>query len=89
MNGYLCLDSSGRVSDIESKTLEFKRDLSSPDGPLRTFVAFANSAGGRLIVGVADDGTVVGVDDPLAEEERIASLIDDRSHPSWFLPSTW
>ena len=81
MNGYLCLDPSGRISDIEGKTLEFKRDLSSPDGPLRTIVAFANSAGGRLVVGLADDGTVVGVDDPLAEEERIASLIDDRISP--------
>ena len=28
----------------ESKTLEFKRDLSSPDGALRTIVAFANAA---------------------------------------------
>ena len=81
MNGYLCLDPSGRISDIEGKTLEFKRDLSSPDGPLRTLVAFANSAGGRLVIGVADDSTVVGVDDPLTEEERIASLIDDRISP--------
>ena len=81
MNGYLCLDPSGRISDIEGKTLEFKRDLSSPDGPLRTLVAFANSAGGRLVIGVADDSTVVGVDDPLNEEARIASLIDDRISP--------
>ena len=81
MNDYLRLDLGGRISDIEGKTLELKRDLSSPDGPLRTLVAFANSAGGRLVVGVADDGTVVGVDDPLAEEERIANLIDDRISP--------
>ncbi|WP_127841207.1 helix-turn-helix domain-containing protein [Actinomyces wuliandei] len=81
MIGYLGLDPDGRISDIEGKTLELKRDLSSPDGPLRTIVAFANSAGGRLVVGVADDGTVVGVEDPLAEEERIASLIDDRISP--------
>ena len=30
----------------EGKTLEFKRDLSSPEGRLRTVVAFANTAGG-------------------------------------------
>ena len=29
----------------EGKTLEFKRDLSSPDGALKTIVAFANTAG--------------------------------------------
>jgi len=29
----------------EGKTLEFKRDLSSPGGVLRGIVAFANTAG--------------------------------------------
>ena len=38
----------------EGKTLEFKRDLSSPDGALKTIVAFANTAGGTLLVGVED-----------------------------------
>jgi len=31
------------LSRHEGKTLEFKRDLSSPDGVLRTIVVFANS----------------------------------------------
>ena len=39
---------------LESKTLEFKRDLSSADGVLRGIVAFANSAGGILLIGVED-----------------------------------
>jgi len=30
----------------EGKTLEFKRDLSSPRNILKTLVAFANTAGG-------------------------------------------
>ena len=38
----------------EGKTLEFKRDLSSPDGALKTIVAFANTAGDSLLVGVED-----------------------------------
>jgi hypothetical protein len=37
----------------EGKTLEFKRDLSAPDGALRTIVAFANTSGGTLLVGKA------------------------------------
>ncbi len=65
----------------ESKTLEFKRDLSSPRNLLKTLVAFANSAGGKLVVGVADDGQVLGVEDPLAEEERLCNLIADQIAP--------
>ena len=65
----------------ESKTLEFKRDLSSPRNVLKTLVAFANSAGGRIIVGVSDDKQLVGVDDPLLEEERICGLIADSISP--------
>lgn len=66
----------------EGKTLEFKRDLSSPEGLLRTVVAFANTAGGTVLVGV-EDGTrhVRGVADPLALEERIANLISDSIAP--------
>lgn len=81
MTDHFDVDDHGQVRALESKTLEFKRDLSSPTRPLRTVVAFANSAGGRLVIGVDDDGTAVGVSDPLAEEERITSLIADRISP--------
>lgn len=66
----------------EGKTLEFKRDFSSPGGALRTIVAFANTAGGTLLVGV-DDGSahVRGVDDVLELEERVANLISDSIAP--------
>lgn len=66
----------------EGKTLEFKRDLSSPDRALRTIVAFANTAGGTLLVGVEDASRHVrGVSEPLALEERMASLISDAIEP--------
>ena len=48
----LCFRAECRVVDLitslgkpEGKTLEFKRDLSSPDGVLKTIVAFANTSG--------------------------------------------
>lgn len=66
----------------EGKTLEFKRDLSSLDGALRTLVAFANTTGGTLLIGVEDATRHVrGVKAPLDLEERLASLISDNIVP--------
>jgi predicted HTH transcriptional regulator len=66
----------------ESKTVEHKRDLSSPDGVLKTLVAFANTAGGTLAIGIEDKTRrVVGVADVLAAEERLASMVADTIRP--------
>lgn len=62
----------------KSKTLEFKRDLSSPKPLLKSLVAFANTAGGKLLIAIDDDKKIVGVDQPLDEEERLSSLIKER-----------
>ena len=71
----------GRIIEPESKTREYKRDLSNSQDAMRAVVAFANSAGGQLIIGVNDDREVVGVDDPLKEEMRLANLIADSVKP--------
>lgn len=66
----------------EGKTLEFKLDLSSPGRALETIVAFANTAGGTLLVGVEDRTRHVrGVADPHDVEERIANLVSDSIAP--------
>ena len=53
------------LKQSEGKTLEFKRDLSSPTNILRTIIAFANTAGGVLIIGVEDvTHYVVGIKEP-------------------------
>ena len=70
------------LRSTEGKTLEFKRDLSSPERALRSLVAFANSAGGVLLFGVEDKTRRVrGVPNVLAEEERLASLVSDSIAP--------
>jgi ATP-dependent DNA helicase RecG len=69
------------ISSPEGKTLEFKRELSSPRPVLKTLVAFANTAGGRLLIGIDDDRRVVGVEDPLDEEERLCNIIADSISP--------
>ena len=68
------------IKQQEGKTLEFKRDLSSPDKILRTITAFANTAGGVLLIGVEDTTRAVrGVINPLDEEEKIC----DKPEKSW------
>ena len=59
------------ITATEGKTLEFKRDLSSLQPILKTLVAFANTSGGTLVIGVQDDGAVVGIADALREEELL------------------
>jgi ATP-dependent DNA helicase RecG len=66
----------------EGKTLEFKRDLSSPDGVLKSLVAFANTAGGAVVIGVEDKSKRVrGVPGILEAEERVASMVTDSIRP--------
>ena len=72
------MDLLALLAQPEGKTIEFKRDLSSPAGFLRAVTAFANTAGGTIIIGVEDRTRhVVGVGDPLALEERAGNLISD------------
>ncbi|MBF0264495.1 MAG: putative DNA binding domain-containing protein [Gammaproteobacteria bacterium] len=69
------------LQQSEGKQLEFKHDLSSPKPIMKTLTAFANTAGGTLIIGITDSGEVTGVENPLDEEERLCSLIADSIAP--------
>ena len=76
------MDLVALLSRHQGKTLEFKRDLSSPEGVLKAIVAFANTSGGIIVLGVEDrTRKVKGVGDILAEEERLANLIADSISP--------
>lgn len=66
----------------ENKTLEFKENTNSLSGIIKTIVAFANTAGGTLVIGVEDKTKkVVGVSNILMEEERLTSAIADSITP--------
>lgn len=66
----------------EGKSLEFKRDMSSTDGVMKTIVAFANTSGGVLLIGVEDKTRrVCGVRNALLVEEQLANLISDSIVP--------
>jgi len=67
----------------ESKIIEFKRDLSSSASIIKTIIAFSNTAGGTLVIGVEDKlRYVVGVSEPHQLEEQLANLISDTVAPN-------
>jgi len=56
------------IFEGEGVSLDFKKKITSCEKIARTMVAFANNKGGRLLIGVADDGTITGVKSE--DEER-------------------
>jgi predicted HTH transcriptional regulator len=70
------------LTQNESKTLEFKENAKNLPGIVKTVIAFANTAGGILLVGVKDKTKeIIGVSDALHEEERVANAISDSVAP--------
>ena len=49
------------VAQGEGLTLEFKRKASYPEKIVREMIAFANTAGGTVLLGVDDDGSIPGL----------------------------
>ena len=64
---------------IENSNTEFKREYT--DSIRKAVVAFANTDGGCIYVGIEDDGTVVGVADVDDVQKRVISLCRDRIQP--------
>lgn len=63
----------------ESSRLELKEIINNDFK--KEIIAFANTDGGEIYVGVAKDGTVVGVENSERDMERISSMIHDGIHP--------
>jgi ATP-dependent DNA helicase RecG len=59
----------------EGPHIEFKSDFPKQvDGIAKEMAALANSGGGVLVMGVADDGTLPGILDPDKVAERLAGI---------------
>ena len=66
----------------EGKTLEFKENADSLMSIIRTVIAFANTAGGTIIIGVRDrTREIIGLEDPLHDEERVDNSLADQIAP--------
>ncbi|HEU64882.1 MAG TPA: hypothetical protein ENH96_05820 [Chlamydiae bacterium] len=71
----------------EGKTLEFKENTQSLNKIVQTIIAFANTAGGTIIIGIKDKTKkIVGIHKPLRDEEKISSAVADSIAPL-FLPN--
>ncbi len=63
----------------ETNNLEYKSEINR--GFLKTVSAFANFGGGRIVFGVDDDGSVVGIKDPVQACLDIENRINDAIKP--------
>lgn len=73
-----------RYPEMESSLLEFKRDVPKNDQIIKTIIGFCNQKGGRLILGVADDRTIVGLPETVTEHllETLDHAIYEACHPT-------
>lgn len=63
----------------ESETVELKEVV--VDDIKKEIIAFANCNGGKLYIGVQDDGTVVGLDNPDGTALQISNMVRDAIKP--------
>ena len=64
---------------IEDKNTEFKREY--VDEIKKTLIAFANTEGGSLYIGIADNGEPLGIEDADDVVLRIGNVIRDAIRP--------
>ncbi|WP_373516110.1 helix-turn-helix domain-containing protein [Persicitalea sp.] len=55
----------------EGLTVEFKRTIDSPFKIAKTLASFANTSGGVLLVGIADNRSTVGIESELRELQKL------------------
>ena len=61
-------DLKNLIATGESSFLEFKHKVASPEKIAKEMVAFANTTGGRILIGVEDNGDIVGIESYYEEE---------------------
>lgn len=59
------------IENGENSQVEFKRKFTEPEKIAKEMIAFANTKGGRLLFGIDDDKSVVGVESEKGEIEYI------------------
>ena len=62
------------ISTGEGNHIEFKKSLDETF--IKTVCAFANSSGGDILMGVADDNTITGIDTSNRMRSKIQATLD-------------
>jgi predicted HTH transcriptional regulator len=69
------------VSEGEGLQLEFKRKAAYPEKIVRELIAFANTHGGTLLIGVDDDGSIPGLKYPDEEAHVVVESLNKHCRP--------
>jgi len=69
------------VSEGEGLQLEFKRKATYPEKIVRELIAFANTHGGTLLIGIDDDGSIPGVKYPHEEAHVVIESLNNHCRP--------
>lgn len=70
------------ISNGENSEVEFKRDDIRPEQIAKEIIAFSNSYGGRLLIGVEDNGRIVGIKRDNLEEWIMDTVCGRYIHPA-------
>nr|WP_090526224.1 ATP-binding protein [Mucilaginibacter sp. NFR10] len=70
------------IFEGEGVTVDFKKTITSCEKIARTMVSFANNKGGKLLIGVIDDGTIKGVKSDDEERYMITKAAHFFSRPA-------
>ncbi|MCX7045296.1 MAG: putative DNA binding domain-containing protein [Candidatus Sumerlaeota bacterium] len=69
------------IAQGEDQRREFKREVDNPESMAGEIVAFANSEGGTLYLGVNDDGSIFGVGNVETAFQTLTNICQDRCIP--------
>ena len=66
----------------EDSFVEFKEEMIHPDDLAAEMVAFSNSEGGKILLGISDEKKIVGISEPDKEMQRIENVSYHNCKPS-------
>jgi predicted HTH transcriptional regulator len=75
-------DLKNLIATGESSFLEFKHKVASPEKIAKEMVAFANTKGGRILIGVDDNGDIAGIESYYEEEFWLKKAASDVCVPA-------
>jgi ATP-dependent DNA helicase RecG len=70
------------IARREGETVEFKSSINDPKRLVEICASFANNRGGHLLIGVEDNGKVIGAKIKTGTIENLANIIADNTDPT-------